>query len=284
MAKRAATAGAAARLDGRVLRTKAHIEQGVANLVDIPAFEKAGMTPAEAAAEHRKDDLEAYAALTLLSQGKDLPGDDAGVPGRRGWRRFRLVGYGFALVMVAVVVAILGWRLSAGDDTESSAEVAAPAAQAPAAGPDAAPAPEGCAVDPTDLMVTSTVTLRDQGVNDPAMFVVQWNTGVTNNSADTILVTAKIASSDEGGSDAWDATTYGQVAPGETYLWPTSRVTNNAGGAAGPTTWRYVDQILAVRDGPECAELLMSPTDETAKAAIPAEVPSVPANAQLPAR
>ena len=67
-------------------------------------------------------------------------------------------------------------------------------------------------------------------------------------------------------------------------LWPTrSQVTNNAGGEAGPTTWPYVDQILAVQDTPECEDLLVSPTDETAKAAIPAD-PPMPANAQLPDR
>jgi hypothetical protein len=145
------------------MRTKAHIEQGVANLVDIPAFEKAGMSPAEVEAERQKDDLEAFAALTLLSRGKDLPGDQTRSGDQPGSRRFRLVGIGIALVIMAVAIAIAGWWLFAGDDTpESSAGVAAPAAE-PAPAPDAAqggaaPGGEGCVLDESAVAVETALT------------------------------------------------------------------------------------------------------------------------------
>jgi hypothetical protein len=133
-----------------LLRTKAHIEQGVENLVDIPAFEKAGMSPAELEAERKKDDLEAYGALATLGGGKPLPGDheldSSGhfLPDRRS----RLVALGIVLVMLAVAVAILGWRLTAGGgDTASGGGTAAvapdsaPLAPAPTEAPEAAQTP-----------------------------------------------------------------------------------------------------------------------------------------------
>jgi len=132
------------------MRIKAHIEKGVKDFIDLPAFEKAGQTPAEAAAEFQRDDLEAYGALVSLSQGQPLPKNDE-VAARADLppRRMRLIAWGFALMMMAVAVAILGWRLSAGDDTtESSAGVAAPAAQ-PVPAPDAAPVPATEAAQPT---------------------------------------------------------------------------------------------------------------------------------------
>ena len=172
------------------------------------------------------------------------------------------------------------------DTTETNPQAAVAGAQpVPAApvpqGQEAAPeGPAACVVPPTSLTVASTETLRDRGVNDPAMFLVQWDAGVINNSGEPILVTARIASSDSEAGGDWEGT-FARVPAGEAYLWPMSYVTNNAGGAAGPTQWRYVDQVLAVRDSPECEDLLMIPTDGMAKSAIPAVVPRLPANAQI---
>lgn len=193
-----------------------------------------------------------------------------------------------ALGAAAIAAAFIMMRTQQPEATGASPQDAIAGAPAPAApNPQGGAAIEGvpgdCAVAPTSLKVASTETYRDRGVNDPAMFVVQWDAGVINNSTEAILVTAKIASSDSGASSGWEGS-YTSVAPGEAHLWPTNYVTNNAQGAAGATTWQYVDQVLAVRDAPQCGDLLVSPTDETAKAAIRAEIPRLPANAQLPAR
>ena len=132
------------------------------------------------------------------------------------------------------------------DTTETNPQAAVAGAQpVPAApvpqGQEAAPeGPAACVVPPTSLTVASTETLRDRGVNDPAMFLVQWDAGVINNSGEPILVTARIASSDSEAGGDWEGT-FARVPAGEAYLWPMSYVTNNAGGAAGPTQWRYVD-------------------------------------------
>jgi hypothetical protein len=134
-----------------LLRTKAHIEQGVENLVDIPAFQKAGMSPAELEAERKKDDLEAYAALTTMSQGTPPAVDDEmdTVGHILNSRRSRLVALGLVLVMFAVALAILGWRATTGDggtpaggDTAVVAPDSAPLAPAPTQAPETAQAPE----------------------------------------------------------------------------------------------------------------------------------------------
>lgn len=191
------------------------------------------------------------------------------------------------LLTVGVFVSWMALRQAAIDDNQGARDLTAEdtVAEAPAEpAPEAGPSTLGdCAVNPASLQLASTVTLRDRGVNDPAMFLVQWDAGVINNSTEPILVTARIASSDGTGGSAWEDS-YLSVGPSQAHLWPSNYVTNNAGGSAGATTWRYVDQVLAVRDSPSCAELLASPTAETAKAAVPADVPRLPANAQVPAR
>ena len=172
-------------------------------------------------------------------------------------------------------------------DAPAADAAAAPAAEQPAVPAEGAPAPEaptaagGCVVDPAALTLASTVTLRDRGVNDPAMFLVQWDSGVINNTGAPILVTALVASAD--GGAAWEGS-YVTVAPGQAHVWPSNYVTNNAGGSAGATTWQYVDRVLAVPDTPECAELLSAPADDAAGTAIPAVVPRLPANAHIPVR
>lgn len=194
-----------------------------------------------------------------------------------------LVALGGAAVAAAFIMIGIQ-QPEASDSQQSVADVqVAPAAPLPKGETVVGGVPGQCAVAPESLKVASTETLRDRGVNDPAMFVVQWDVGVINNSTEPILVTARIASSASAANKGWDGN-YTSVAPGEAHLWPMSYVTNNAGGSAGATTYQFVDRVLAVRDSPACAELLMNPTDEMAKAAIAAEVPRMPANAQLPPR
>ena len=208
-------------------------------------------------------------------------------------RRYRL------RVLIGILMMVLAGglgmffllRQAAVDDEQRAGGPAAgpaqPAAEQPAVPAEGAPAPEaptaagGCVVDPAALTLASTVTLRDRGVNDPAMFLVQWDSGVINNTGAPILVTALVASAD--GGAAWEGN-YVTVAPGQAHVWPSNYVTNNAGGSAGATTWQYVDRVLAVPDTPECAELLSAPADDAAGTAIPAVVPRLPANAHIPVR
>lgn len=227
---------------------------------------------------------------------RDLIGDvtdlDTGViqRRRRRTREFRLKALVGLLIAISFGV-FFGWlalRQIAADDRPAVEDllIATEAEGAPpAAGTGAgavAPATLGdCAVDPAALQVASTVTARDKGEKDPAMFTVSWDAGVINESGETILVTAKIAASNSSAGAGWEGA-YVSVPTGRAHVWPGNYVTNNVNSRAGALSWRYVEQVLAVRDTAECGDLLMSPTNETAKAALSVEVPRLPANVHIP--
>ncbi|MBK9739926.1 MAG: hypothetical protein IPO93_10505 [Actinobacteria bacterium] len=194
--------------------------------------------------------------------------------------------------MLLLVLAVLGAAAIAAamvfldGPVGSAPEVGGAPDTAPLAGPaQAAGAGDhgGCIVPSSALQVASTVTLRDRGVNDPAMFVVQWTSGVINTTREPILVAVRLASSEPGSPSGWEAS-LSTVAAGEAFVYPTSNfVTNNAGGAAGPTIWRYIDKVMAVRDTPECGAQLADLTTGTAPGSITVPMPRLPSGVTIPA-
>lgn len=273
--------------EGMLRRAQIQAEQDkIDALIDLA-------TPEEPRPTHTPPSEEERQANRDVSQlESDIPLTTRLLWGRGySWKWLAIPGL---LALVLIFIAAIAFALLSRDNqTASPTPPPPPAAQNPAAPPPAAqnpvenpadagaaPAAQGCDVDPFSFVVASKVTLDDKGVADPRMFVVQWDTGFINNSADPVLVTAKLASSDGAPDGAWDGT-YTQVAAGASQAWPGNWVTNNAGGTAGATTFHYVKEILAVPDTPECAALLASPSDETAQAAIPADLPPA-ADVQLP--
>lgn len=208
---------------------------------------------------------------------------------RRLFRLRALIGI-LILVAAGIFVSVFALRQAALNDKQGAADLTPDDAAVPAAPAVAPPAPApqdaadaaggGCWVPAASLNVTNVETLRDTGVADARMFVVQWDTQITNGTKTPILVEARFASTDAARPPGWE-TSGASVQPKQAYAWSMNFVTNNAGGTAGATTYFYPDRVIGVLDTPECRDLLSSPIPDSAMTAVP--LPTLPANAEVPA-
>jgi hypothetical protein len=226
-----------------------------------------------------------FAALGALAEAESRLDETAGSAHASGTMRGRRLAYAlvaaFCVLTAAGAMAYLAMRSQSGVD-----EVAVPAVEAPqATQPSQAAAAQGsdvvCNVSPSRVAVATNVTFSDTGVADPSMFVVQWETVLTNNDNLPILVNAHRAGSGDYWAPGWEGGAV-SVPPGGSQSWPAT-VDNNAGGTSGPLHWSYVDKVMAVYDEPACAPLAMTPGSDAEADALPVALPDLPEGVTLPA-
>ncbi len=215
----------------------------------------------------------------------DDPGSSDGLGrGRRPRRRVTAVQ-----VLISAVLALLGftalvaaWRwMDWSDDTVADQSQEAGQVTGDAAPGSVAPADAARCVVPADqIVVVNKVTADLEGKRDTDLFAIAWDTTVTNNSPTRVLMTSRLASSNDGEA-GW---TFGvtPIESGGNLELPGNYLDNNTGGAAGGLNWRLVGQVAAVVDTPECSALLAKPEALPPEAIVAVPIPDHPAGVEVP--
>ncbi len=221
-------------------------------------------------AQAREDDL----ALQAI---------DADHP-RREW--LHLAGWVILIALLVLgVVAYMSAIRTAGSLAEGNPQAGQNAAGAGATGSGAETAvglsdAAGCVVPADQIVVVNKVTADLEGKRDTDLFAIAWDTTVTNNSPTRVLMTSRLASSNDGEA-GW---TLG-VTPNESgsdLELPGNYLDNNTGGAAGGLNWRLVGQVAAVVDTPQCSALLAKPEALPPEAIVAVPIPDHPAGVEVP--
>lgn len=138
----------------------------------------------------------------------------------------------------------------------------------------------GCGIPAGQIVVTNKVTSDLAGERDPDLFSISWDTTVTNNSPTLVLVSSRLASSNDGEA-GWTPSAIPIDSNGNLTLFA-NYLNNNAGGVSGGLNWRLVGQVAVVLDTPECSALLATPEALPPEAIVAVPIPDHPADVEVP--